>query len=459
MANQKTTITEPQREIPVRAEVDVLVVGGGPAGIMAARAAAGKGLRVMLIESRGYLGGNLTIGLPILGYLGRKGNQIIKGLPQLFIDRLRARGAAGEHRPCKLHVSLTIIDPEEAKTVALEMLQEVGVEVLLYVFCADVVKNGDAVEGVVIESKAGREAILAKTVIDCTGDGDIAYRAGAPMNYGNEKGIPQPPTLMFSMRGVDSRKLRDAVADHPDVYDIDFIPNEFFRADDNCTFVGFRNQIKKAREAGYKLPVERTIFMTGMAPDEWWVNMSRVNGIDATDPAQYTQGEIICAEQNEEIVRYLKAYIPGFENAYVDRVAPFMGIRETRRIVGEYILTEDDIFNCARFDDVIAVASYPVDLHHPVGGDCSLYWCPDCYDIPYRCLIPQKIDGLIVAGRNVSMTHLALASARVMAPAMALGEAAGKAAALSVKENVELRDLDVRKLQESLKAEGVYFRE
>ena len=459
MANQKTTITEPQREIPVRAEVDVLVVGGGPAGIMAARAAAGKGLRVMLIESRGYLGGNLTIGLPILGYLGRKGNQIIKGLPQLFIDRLRARGAAGEHRPCKLHVSLTIIDPEEAKTVALEMLQEVGVEVLLYVFCADVVKNGDAVEGVVIESKAGREAILAKTVIDCTGDGDIAYRAGAPMNYGNEKGIPQPPTLMFSMRGVDSRKLRDAVADHPDVYDIDFIPNEFFRADDNCTFVGFRNQIKKAREAGYKLPVERTIFMTGMAPDEWWVNMSRVNGIDATDPAQYTQGEIICAEQNEEIVRYLKAYIPGFENAYVDRVAPFMGIRETRRIVGEYILTEDDIFNCARFDDVISVASYPVDLHHPVGGDCSLYWCPDCYDIPYRCLIPQKIDGLIVAGRNVSMTHLALASARVMAPAMALGEAAGKAAALSVKENVELRDLDVRKLQESLKAEGVYFRE
>ena len=459
MANQKKTITELRREIPVRAEVDVLVVGGGPAGIMAARAAAGKGLRVMLIESRGYLGGNLTIGLPILGYLGRKGNQIIKGLPQLFIDRLRARGAAGEHRPCKLHVSLTIIDPEEAKTVALEMLQEVGVEVLMYVFCVDVVKNGDAVEGVVVESKAGREAILAKTVIDCTGDGDIAYRAGAPMNYGNEKGIPQPPTLMFSMRGVDSRKLRDAVADHPDVYDIDFIPNEFFRADDNCTFVGFRNQIKKAREAGYKLPVERTIFMTGMAPDEWWVNMSRVNGIDATDPAQYTQGEIICAEQNEEIVRYLKAYIPGFENAYVDRVAPFMGIRETRRIVGEYILTEDDIFNCARFDDVISVASYPVDLHHPVGGDCSLYWCPDCYDIPYRCLIPQKIDGLIVAGRNVSMTHLALASARVMAPAMALGEAAGKAAALSVKENVELRDLDVRKLQESLKAEGVYFRE
>ena len=210
MANQKKTITEPRREIPVRAEVDVLVVGGGPAGIMAARAAAGKGLRVMLIESRGYLGGNLTIGLPILGYLGRKGNQIIKGLPQLFIDRLRARGAAGEHRPCKLHVSLTIIDPEEAKTVALEMLQEVGVEVLMYVFCVDVVKNGDAVEGVVVESKAGREAILAKTVIDCTGDGDVACRAGVECRKGDADGGMQPPTLMFCMKGVDVQKLRDA---------------------------------------------------------------------------------------------------------------------------------------------------------------------------------------------------------------------------------------------------------
>ena len=220
MANQKKTITELRREIPVRAEVDVLVVGGGPAGIMAARAAAGKGLRVMLIESRGYLGGNLTIGLPILGYLGRKGNQIIKGLPQLFIDRLRARGAAGEHRPCKLHVSLTIIDPEEAKTVALEMLQEVGVEVLLYVFCADVVKNGDAVEGVVIESKAGREAILAKTVIDCTGDGDVACRAGVECRKGDADGGMQPPTLMFCMKGVDVQKLRDALVSQPDVFDI-----------------------------------------------------------------------------------------------------------------------------------------------------------------------------------------------------------------------------------------------
>ncbi len=454
------TITIPSSEIPVRAEVDVLVVGAGPAGLMAAQAAAlVPDTKVMLIESRGILGGNMTIGLPLLGFLGRKGNVVIKGLPGQFVERLQAQGLATHHRACPLHVSLTMIDPEGTKRLAFQIIKECGIELLMYAFATDVIMDGDTVKGVVIDSKKGREAILAKRIVDCTGDGDIAFRAGAPMNYGNEKGIPQPPTLMFSMRGVDSRKLRDAVADHPELYDIDFIPNEFFRADDNCTMVGFRNQVKKAREEGYNLPVERTIFMTGMAPDEWWVNMSRVNGVDATDPEQYTYGEVKCAEQNEEIVRYLKAYIPGFENAYVDRVAPFMGIRETRRIEGEYVFTEQDIFDCAKFDDVVAVSAYPVDLHHPVGGDCTLQWCPDCYDIPYRCLIPKKIAGLIMAGRCVSMTHLALASARVMGPAMAMGEAAGKAAALSLKEGVQPRDVNVKELQEALREEGVYFRD
>ena len=191
------TIKEPAREIPVRTQVDVLVVGGGPSGITAAMAAAEDGLNVLLIESRSFVGGNMTIGLPILGFLGQKGNQIIKGLPQKLIDRLKERQAASEHRPCPLHMSLTLVEPESVKTVALEMLRESNVDVLFYTFCAGVVMEGDELKGVIIESKAGREAILAKVIIDCSGDADVAYRAGVPCEYGNDHGGVQPPTLMF----------------------------------------------------------------------------------------------------------------------------------------------------------------------------------------------------------------------------------------------------------------------
>ena len=204
MTGFKKKITEPTRELEVRKEVDVLVIGGGPSGIIAAQAAAEDGLKVTLVESRSFLGGNMTIGLPILGFLGQKGNQIINGLPQKFIDRLKRVDAASEHRPCPLHMSLTLVEPEAVKSVALEMLIESGVDVLFYAFCADVVMEGDELKGVIVESKAGREVILAKVIIDCSGDADVAYRAGVPCEYGNEQGGVQPPTLMFCLGGVDT---------------------------------------------------------------------------------------------------------------------------------------------------------------------------------------------------------------------------------------------------------------
>jgi len=449
---------EPSRTLPVRAEVDVLVVGGGPAGIIAAQAASGNGLKVMLIEGRSYLGGNLTIGLPILGFLGRKGNQIINGLPQQFVDRLRAKGGATGHRPCPLHVSLTMVDPEKSKDVAYEIVKECGIQLLLNVFCSATIKSGNTVNGVIIESKAGREAILAKTVIDCTGDGDVAARAGAIFEKGNKEGGMQPPTTMFSMRGIDIPKLRMEVAENPEKYDVDIIPNKFFLGDQNFTFVGMRKLIKEARSKGYKIDVDRTIIMTGMTPDEMWVNMSRVCGVDGTEPSSETVGEIEARLQNYDAARYLIDFVPGFENAWIYKIAPFLGIRETRRIVGEYMLTEEDILACRHFEDVVAVASYPMDLHHPKGGDCTLTWCEDCYDIPYRCLIPKGLEGLLLAGRCASTTHEAMASTRVMSICMAMGEAAGKAAKLAVLSGVMPSKVDVPALQKSLLSEGVYFR-
>jgi hypothetical protein len=205
------------------------------------------------------------------------------------------------------------------------------------------------------------------------------------------------------------------------------------------------------------ITVSRTILITGLAEDEIWVNMSRVNGVDSTLPESYTYGEMEARKQIYRIERYLRGYVPGFEHAYMNVVAPFMGIRESRVIVGKYVLTADDILSCRRFDDAIAVASYPVDIHHAKGGDCTLQYCGDSYDIPYRSLIPAEVEGLIVAGRCASFTHEAMASTRVMSTCMALGEAAGRAARLALKGGVLPSELDVEELRRELIAEGAFL--
>jgi hypothetical protein len=458
MINTKKVIAEPARELPVRMEVDVLVVGGGPSGITAAQAAAEDGLRVALIESRSFVGGNMTIGLPILGFLGQKGNQIIKGLPQKLIDRLKAVDASSEHRPCPLHMSLTLVEPEAVKTVALELLVESGVEVLFYSFCAGVVMEGDELKGIIIESKAGREVILAKVIIDCSGDADVAFKAGVPCQYGNEEGGVQPPTLMFCLGGVDTDKLRLSIAEEPRTYLTDFIPAEYFGQNNQFVLVGLRGHIKQAQADGLSLPTERTILITGLRKGEVWVNMTRVNGVNGTDPSSLSWGEIEGRKQIHDIQQYLIDYVPGFENAYFLKTAPFLGIRETRRITGHYTMTREDIMGCRLFEDAIAVASYPLDIHHPQGGGCTLEWCGDCYDIPYRSLIPQNVKNLLVAGRCISTTHEAMSAIRVMAPCMAMGEAAGRAAKMAVRESVQPADVDVRKLQQELLAKGAYLR-
>ncbi|MCT1530313.1 FAD-dependent oxidoreductase [Sphingobacterium daejeonense] len=453
------TILEPVRETPVRLEVDVLVVGGGPAGIIAAQAAASDGLKVALIDNRSFVGGNMTIGLPILGFLGQKGNQIIKGLPQKFIDKLKEVDAASEHRPCPLHMSLTLVEPEAVKNVGLQVLEEAGVKVLLYVFSAGVVMDGDALKGVIIESKSGREIILAKTVIDCTGDADVAFKAGVECEQGNEDGGAQPPTLMFCMAGVDTEKLRMSIAEEPRTYLTDFIPSEYFGQNNQFIVVGLRSVMEKARQHGYNLPVERTILITGLRKGEVWVNMSRINGVDGTNPESLTYGEIEGRKQVEEIQRYLKEFVPGFENSRFTKMAPFLGIRETRRIVGNYTMTADDILTCRRFDDAVAVASYPLDIHHPEGGGCTLTWCGDSYDIPYRSLVPKNVKNLLVAGRSISTTHEAMSAIRVMAPCMAMGEAAGRAAKLAVRKGITPADVNVDELRAELISTGAYLGE
>lgn len=454
------TISEPARTIPVRAEYDILVVGGGPAGLTTALAAAEDGLRVGLIENRSFVGGNMTIGLPVLGFLGQKKNQIIQGLPQKFIERLRLVKGASEHRWCPLHMGITLVEPEAVKTVALQMLTEAGVEVTFYTVCADVIMDGDTIRGVITESKGGREAILAKIVVDCTGDADVSYRAGVPCEKGNEKGGMQPPTLMFCIAGVDTEKLRMSIAHHTRTYLTDFIPAEYFGQNNQFIVVGLRELIAKARaERGLNIPNERTIIITGLREGEVWMNMTRVAGVDGTDARSLSMGEIEARKQIDDIYLYLRDYVPGFEKSYFTKTAPFLGIRETRRIVAQYMMTQEDVLGCRHFHDSIAVASYPIDIHRPGDEGCTLIWCGDCYDIPYRSLVPQKVNNLLVAGRCIGTTHEAMGAIRVMATCMAMGEAAGRAAKQAIRTGIAPAAVDVAKLQAELRAKGAYLRD
>jgi hypothetical protein len=264
---------------------------------------------------------------------------------------------------------------------------------------------------------------------------------------------------MFCLAGVDTDKLRMSLAQQSRTYLTDFIPAEYFGQNHQFIVVGLRELIAQARrERGLNIPNERTIIITGLRRGEVWINMTRVAGTDSTDVRSLTRGEIEARAQVEDIHTYLKNYVPGFEACTFSKTAPFLGIRESRRIVAQYMLTQEDVLGCRHFDDAIAVASYPIDIHRPGDEGCTLTWCGDCYDIPYRSLVPTKVHNLLVAGRCIGATHEAMGAIRVMSTCMAMGEAAGRAAKLALRAGVAPAAIDVAQLRAELLARGAYLR-
>jgi hypothetical protein len=442
---------------------EVLVIGGGPAGLCAALASARMGAKTMLIEQSGYCGGMATAGLvaPFMTCYDSGGNtMLIRGLFEEIVNRLIEMG--GAIHPSQIptssaftsyitkgHIHVTPFKAESLKLLADRMLAEAGVRVLYHTSFVDAKTEGERVSHVIVAKKEGLCAIKAKVIVDCSGDADCATAAGVPYTMGNGEGRIQPATMFFRIGNVDSKKV-DA--------DIEANLDNFYRKDG----VNYRSMhwwVSKAKEAGdWTLNRVSIGMFRGVDEDEWSINTSRIMGIDGTNSESLTHGEQVGREQVDEIFAFLKKYVPGCQNAKLLQSGNTLGIRETRHIHGLKTIMLDDVLECRVPDDSILIAANSVDVHGRFGPTSNEYiTIPEgkYYGVPYGCLVAENRSNLLVAGRCVSAESEAAGAIRVMPPCMGMGQAAGTAAALACFENIDVRKMDVKKLRCQLEKDGV----
>ncbi|MGI6182543.1 MAG: FAD-dependent oxidoreductase [Candidatus Fimadaptatus sp.] len=421
-------ISVPAASIPVSKSVDVVVLGAGPAGCAAAIMAARTGASTLLIDSLNVPGGMSTTGM-MSHYTGTVDSRLYEEV--LHENALKNHFHRGERT---VH-----IDPSQHILTWIEMLEQAGAEMLMYTFAAEPIMDGDVIKGVIVQNKSGRSAILAKVVIDATGDGDIAALAGAEFYMGREGDASmQPATLMFKVAGVDMERA--------------VFPGSFETTVDTP-----KGELQKLASELLPHPAGHVLLYKSPIPGVVTVNMTNVINIDGTKAEDLTRAEIVCRKQMPAIVSFLREYVPGYENCYAIAAASLMGVRETRHFKGLYTLTKEDILERRVFDDwVVRGAEFNFDVHNMTGGSLDATGVQKHfpkntkYTIPYRCLIPEKVRGLLLAGRNISGTHMAHSNYRVMPICIAMGEGAGIAAALAAMRGVDVRDVSAAEIQQRL---------
>ncbi|MGE0288989.1 FAD-dependent oxidoreductase [Bradyrhizobium sp.] len=442
----KGIITEPARQVPVYGEYEVAVLGGGPAGIAAAVAAARAGRRTLLIERYGFLGGMGTAA-GVTNFCGLHANvhgemhRVVQGIASALLDRIDRIGGLNAPHLILGKILAQAYDTAAYKIAADDLLAHHKVDFLFHALGAGVVMQDERrIDALMVETKAGRQAVRANVFIDCSGDGDLAAWAGAPFEVGDDDGHTLYPSMMFRLNGIDPEKAGDAWRTIPAL-------------------------MEKAEAAGtHRFPRKGAIVRPQKSGIEWRVNftqLSRKDGkaINGIEPDDLTRGEIDGRRQAIEAFAFLRT-VPGFEKAYIVDLPPQLGIRETRRVVGGYMLSGGDVLGCASFDDSIGVNGWPMESH--VAGDVVFKFPPipesrGFNELPYRMLVPERIDNLLVAGRCASMTHDGQSAARVSGACFAMGEAAGSAAALALSGNTIPRDIAVEKLQQQLKGQGAFI--
>ena len=443
----RPAIQEPGRATPILGEYEVVVLGGGPAGIAAAAAAARTGRSTILVERYGFLGGAGTaVGLST--FCGLHANvhgehrQVVHGIADEILERLQKMdGLNAPHLSLANRITAQAYDISAYKIAADELLAACGARILFHAFGAGAsMRSEREIDALLVETKSGRRAVRGRVFIDCSGDGDLAAWAGAPFELGDGAGNMLYPSTMFRISGVDPVKAGRAW---------EIIPR----------------LMEEAEKKGRRFPRKGAIVRPQKNPIEWRANLTQIRNPDGTavsgiDAEQLSYGEIEGRRQCRDVFEFIKSATPGFENAYIVEIAPQIGIRETRRVVGEYLLSEADILGCASFADSIGVNGWPVEAH--VAGNVLLKFAPapqsrGFNQLPYRMIVPQRIENLFVAGRCASMTHDGQSSARVSGPCFAMGQAAGSAADLALAARTVPRSLDVATLQRRLAADGAYL--
>jgi len=443
----RALLHEPARQTPVLGDYDVVVLGGGPAGIMAATAAAALGSHTLLVEHYGFLGGMGTAA-GVTNFCGLHANvfgevqQVVHGLTDELLQRMRKLdGLNTPHSLFGGKIAAQAYDNAAFKVAADQLTTSRGVELLFHSRAVGVSLAGERqLQALLLETKSGRYAVRAQRFIDCSGDGDLFAQAGVRFEKGETGADMMYPSSMFRVQGVDAAKAGDA-------------------------WNHFGEWMAQAEAKGRRFPRKSPIIRPQKNPSEWRANvtqLSRANGepIDGTDVLQLSAAELQGRAQIVDFLDFLREYAPGFEKAYLLEIAPQVGIRETRRMVGAYQLSETDVLHCASFEDSIGVNGWMIEEH--VAGNVSFRWqdIPNCRgynQLPYRMLLPLEIDNLLVAGRCASMTHGGQSAARVSGACFAMGQAAGTAAALSLRHQQRPQDLSALTLQEQLKRDGAFL--
>jgi hypothetical protein len=438
-------VVEPGRRTPIFGEFDVVVLGGGPAGIAAAAAAAKHQARTLLVERYGFLGGMGTAA-GVTNFCGLHANvhgehrQVVHGVVDGLLERMRALDGLSEPHLVLGRIHAQAYDVAAYKCAADALLADAGAQVLFHALAAGVSALPSGIDCLFLETRSGRQAVRAASFVDCSGDGDLASWSGAPMEKGDANGKLLYPTLMFRVGGIDNDRAGEAWRSIPTLME------------------------DAERSGDFRFPRKGAIVRPQKHAGEWRVNVTQLrnadgSAVDGTDAKALSAAESEGRRQAVEYLRFLRARVPGFEGAYLLEIAPQVGIRETRRLTGEYQLTREDVLGCATFEDSIGVNGWPIENH--VAGDVRWEWPAEgsrgYNQLPFRMLVPKSgPPNLLVAGRCASMTHEGQSAARVSGGCFVMGQAAGTAAALALRGDIAPRDIPYLELKVELERDGVF---